>query len=225
MGLRKSRGQPSDRRVPIARATCVKERSGDVSGNRTSADVRTRRRPVQRDASPSGNRRRGGSMCECTVSSCGFFGRETGRWSKAGNTGPRAVEVDATDRATETAQRLRSSGVHEGGPRSRLGNWAAARAPWIGKPKRGDVHRGGNFAMNGEADRLRARATGLERRAHDKLAIRATGKRECGHGKLFGGRNLPKRAYCDELDARATVGRESGRDEPDSRGTVGKGSA
>lgn len=67
--------------------------------------------------------------------------------------------------------------------------------------------------MDAGADRLRARATGLERRAHDKLTARATGAGEREHGKLLDCATSRGERAVDELDVRATVWRESGRDE------------
>jgi hypothetical protein len=68
--------------------------------------------------------------------------------------------------------------------------------------------------MNAGADRLRARATGFERRAHDKLTARATGAWEREHGKLLGCATSRGERAVDELDVRATVWRESGRGGP-----------
>lgn len=132
------------------------------------------------------------SLCECTVSSCGFVERETGRRSKTGGAGAPCSEVGELDsgnrnerdgfmvratrvwgrffvretggkigfqvmgdpcsavrafsRATAGANERHGFGVHEWGPRGRPGNRAATRAPRIGKPMRGGVHREGNFA-------------------------------------------------------------------------------
>lgn len=54
--------------------------------------------------------------------------------------------VRAISRATAGANERHGFGVHGWGPRGRPGNRAAARASRIGKPKRGGVHREGNFA-------------------------------------------------------------------------------
>jgi len=155
--------------------------------------LRSNRRPVQRGGFTV--RATGGeaaSLCECTVSPCGFVERETGRRSRAGGAGAPCSEVGVFDsgnrkrarrlhgagdpcmgsvfrpgnrgedrlqsmgdpcsavrafsRATAGANERHGFGVHEWGPRGRPGNRAAARAPRIGKPKRGGVHCEGNFA-------------------------------------------------------------------------------
>jgi len=200
------------------------------------------------------------SLCECTVSPCGFVERETGRRSKAGGAGAPCSEVGELDSGNRSerdgfmARATRAWGrffVRETGGKIGFQVWAARAVRFVrfrgqlrertsgmasgsmngarvvvretGRQRalRGSGNRHAEafiaketLPMNAGADRLRARATGFDRRAHDKLTARATGAWEREHDKLLGCATSRGERAVDELDVRATVCRESGRGGP-----------
>jgi hypothetical protein len=94
------------------------------------------------------------SWCGRPLHEVGVVGRATGRRDRLRVWADPCSEVRAIPRATARSSGLHGFGVHGWGPLSCLGNWATQRASRIGKPRRGVVHREGNLAVNGVADRL-----------------------------------------------------------------------
>jgi len=221
-------GQPDGGDVPlcectvppcgfISRETGRRSKAGSA-GAPCSEVARARVR-----ATESGRRRLhgAGDPCMRSVSSAGQPAGEIGFrvWATRA--------VGSSDPAgNRESERVHGFGVHEWGPPSRLGNWAARRA---------SRNRGTDFSRSRSSRRKLCGERGRGPTPSPGNRVRGACTRQTfGPGNRDGRAwtrqtlrscNRQERACFEELDARATVRRESGRGGPNSRGTVGRAPA